>query len=80
MNHRALWLGVAVGIAPIPLGFAVPVLVPFVDVLMTPGVLVTLPLHNLMPDGWSVLALITLANGCVYGLAGWGIGRCFWLR
>lgn len=79
-TDRAFWIGATVGILPLPLGFAVPVLVPVVDVLMAPGVLLTLPVHNVMPDGWSVLAFITLANGIVYGLAGWGIGRFFWLR
>lgn len=73
-------LGVAIGILPIPLGVAVPVLVPVVDALMSPGVLLTLPFHNLMPGVWSLLGLVGLANGVVYGAIGWGIGWALRLR
>ena len=46
---RAIWLGFALGVLPVPLGFVVPAPVPvihaFVSILTTPGVLITLPFH-----------------------------------
>ena len=70
---RAIWFGVALGVLPIPLGFAVPVPVPMIHILTTPGGLITLPFHNAMPGGgWAVMALISIANGFVYGL----VARC----
>ena len=75
---RAMWFGFALGVLPIPLGFIVPVPVfhGLVDILTTPGVLVTLPFHNAMPGGgWGVMALIGVANGLVYGLVAWYVWR-----
>ena len=47
-----------------------------VSILTIPGVLITLPLHNAMPGGgWGVMALISIANGLVYGLAAWLVWR-----
>lgn len=52
---RANWFGFALGVLPIPLGFFVPASVPvvhgLVSILTTPGVLVTLLLHNAMAGG-----------------------------
>ena len=79
-RRRAIGVGFALGVLPIPLGFVVPAPVPLVhgvvSILTTPGVLVTLPFHNAMPGGGlGVMALISIANGLVYGLVAWLVWR-----
>lgn len=39
------------------------------SLLATPGTVVTLPLHNLVPGGgWGAVGLIAITNGLAYGL------------
>ncbi len=39
------------------------------SLLNTPGAVVTLPLHNVVPGGgWGVIGLVAVANGLLYGL------------
>ena len=78
-NHRRpgrFLVGFVLGVLPIPLGLIIPapvsVMHGLVELLTTPGVLITLPFHNAMPGGgWGVMALISLANGLVYGFVTW---------
>ena len=80
MRKRAPWFGFALGILPVPLGFIIPAPFPvihgLVSLLTTPGVLITLPFHNVMPGGGlGVMAFISIANGLVYGLVAWLLWR-----
>ena len=45
------------------------------SVLATPGVLLSLPLHNLLGAGWQVVTAIALINGLFYGLVALGASR-----
>lgn len=39
------------------------------SLLATPGTVIALPLHNVVPGGgWGVVGLIAITNGLVYGL------------
>ena len=63
-----LGFGLVVLNTPFLLG-TVPAISTVLSLLTAPGVLVTLPLHNLVPGGGlGVLGLIAAANGFVYGL------------
>ena len=47
----------------------VPVAHAILSLLTTPGTVVTLPLHNVVPGGGlGVIGLIGVANGLIYGL------------
>ena len=75
---RAFWFGFAFGAGLIPLGFLVGGMAPVLELLsalQSPGVLITLPLHNAMPGGVAVLILIAAGNGLFYGFAGFFLAR-----
>ena len=75
---RAFWFGFAFGAGLIPLGFlvgGVPGVLDLLSALQSPGVLLTLPLHNAMPGGVAVLILIGTGNGLFYGFASFFIAR-----
>ena len=62
----------------IPLGFLVggmPPVLALLSALHSPGVLITLPLHNAMPGGVAVMILIGTGNGLCYGFASFFIAR-----
>ena len=47
----------------------------FAEWLSAPGVLITLPLHNLVEAWWWALLVIALGNGLLYGAVAIGIGK-----
>ena len=75
VTRRAFWWFFALGFVLVPLNTPfllgnIPLAHGVLSLLTTPGVVITLPLHNVVPGGgWGVVGLIALANGLGYGFA-----------
>ncbi len=81
ITRRPFWPFFALGFVPALLNISfllgnIPVINGVMSLLATPGTVVTLPLHNVVPGGGlGVTGLIALANGLVYGFAALLIAR-----
>ena len=74
MKPGDFWLGFAAGAVPPllktgsrPEGF--PSLGAGLEILSAPGVVLSLPLHNLVESPWWAIAVITMMNSFFYGAA-----------
>ena len=82
---RLFWIAFVLGIVVVGLGISTDIPTPgwahvvFAEWLSAPGVLITLPLHNLVEAWWWALAVVALGNGLVYGVVAAGIAS-IWRR
>lgn len=82
---RVVWIAFVVGALVAGLGISTDMPTPgwvhvvFAEWLSAPGVLITLPLHNLVAAWWWPLAVIALGNGLVYGAVAAGVAT-LWRR
>ena len=77
---RAFWIWCAVGVWIVPLNSeavhgGVPGIAWALGFLTTPGVLLCLPVVNLLDAGWQAVSAIAFVNGLFYGLVALAIVR-----
>ncbi|MYG12845.1 MAG: hypothetical protein F4171_08610 [Gammaproteobacteria bacterium] len=75
------WMAFVLGAAVVVLGASADIPTPgwvravFAEWLSAPGVLITLPLHNLVEAWWWAILVIALGNGLLYGVVAIAIGK-----
>ena len=79
-TNRNFLLGVLFGVAIIPVGMLGGILgLRFMNVISqvfaTPGVVLSLPLHNLVPHPVWAVGVISVSNGIAWGFIFWLVGK-----
>ena len=84
MNNRIFWLWFAIGAIPFWIGFAVGAILAALNarflsgfvqftlqIFSIPGVIVSLPILNLVASPWWAIGVIGTLNGAAYGFSAW---------
>ncbi|MCY4384411.1 MAG: hypothetical protein OXE44_14805 [Nitrospinae bacterium] len=91
MNSRIFWIWFALGAILYWIAFPVGVILAALNarfllrivqfalqIFSTPGVIVSLPILNLVASPWWAISVIGILNGGAYGFSAWLIAR--WMR